>query len=221
MRIIAIIPAYNEEKTIAEVLMNTRPFVDEIIVVNDGSGDRTAEIARAHNAFVVNHIINRGLGASIGTGFEVAKRHGAEVVVTLDADGQHDPTEISKLIVAIEKGADVVIGSRMIEKKGMPWYRQIANTLGNLVTFFLFGAFVTDSQSGFRAFTAYALRQIKIQTNRMEVSSELIAETKRHKLTLVEVPIKAIYTDYSLSKGQSFAVGLKTLVKLVLRRIRQ
>jgi hypothetical protein len=109
----------------------------------------------------------------------------------------------------------------MILKKGMPWYRQIANTLGNLVTLFLFGAWVTDSQSGFRAFTAYAMRQIQIQTNRMEVSSELISEAKRHKLTLVEIPIKAIYTDYSLSKGQNFTVGLKTLVKLVLRRIRQ
>jgi hypothetical protein len=101
----------------------------------------------------------------------------------------------------------------------MPWYRQVANVLGNLVTFVLFGAWVTDSQSGFRAFNRHALQQIQIKTNRMEVSSELIAEAKRHKLKLVEVPIKAIYTDYSLSKGQSFFVGIKTLVKLVLRRI--
>jgi len=221
MRIIAIIPAFNEEKTIAEVLTNTRPFIDQIIVVNDGSHDRTAEIARAHGAVVVSHVINRGLGASIGTGFEMVKRLGADVVVTLDADGQHDPSEIPLFIQAIENGADVVIGSRMLKRTGMPWYRQVANTLGNLVTFFLFGALVTDSQSGFRAFTAYALRQIEIQTNRMEVSSELIAEARRRKLTLAEVPIKAIYTDYSLSKGQSFAVGLKTLIKLVLRRIRQ
>lgn len=221
MRIIAVIPAYNEEKTIAEVLANTRSFVDEIIVVNDGSNDRTAEIARAHSVRVVSHVINRGLGASIGTGFEMAKMLKADVVVTLDADGQHDPSEISILIKAIKTGADVVIGSRMISKSGMPWYRRVANTLGNLVTFFLFGAYVTDSQSGFRAFTVYAIKQIEIQTNRMEISSELIAEAKRHKLTLVEVPIKAIYTDYSLSKGQSFAVGLKTLIKLVLRRIRQ
>ena len=221
MRTIAIIPAFNEEKTIAEVLTNTRPFIDQIIVVNDGSHDRTAEIARAHRAVVVSHVINRGLGASIGTGFEMVKRLGADVVVTLDADGQHDPSEIPLFIQAIENGADVVIGSRMLKRTGMPWYRQVANTLGNLVTFFLFGALVTDSQSGFRAFTAYALRQIEIQTNRMEVSSELIAEARRRKLTLAEVPIKAIYTDYSLSKGQSFAVGLKTLIKLVLRRIRQ
>ena len=115
MRTIAIIPAFNEEKTIAEVLTNTRPFIDQIIVVNDGSHDRTAEIARAHGAVVVSHVINRGLGASIGTGFEMVKRLGADVVVTLDADGQHDPSEIPLFIQAIENGADVVIGSRMLK----------------------------------------------------------------------------------------------------------
>ncbi|MBI4713972.1 glycosyltransferase family 2 protein [Candidatus Uhrbacteria bacterium] len=221
MRTIAIIPAYNEEKTIAEVLLNTRPFVDEIVVVNDGSSDRTAEIAKSQGAIVVSHVINRGLGASIGTGFEMSRRLGADVIITLDSDGQHDPKEIPCFIHAIENGADVVIGSRMINRIGMPWYRRVANTLGNFATFFLFGAWVTDSQSGFRAFTAYALRQIKIQTNRMEVSSELIAEAKRNKLSLVEISIKAIYTDYSLSKGQSFWVGVKTLAKLILRRMNQ
>lgn len=219
MKVVAVIPAYNESKTIAEVLSHTRRFVDGMIVVDDGSTDRTAEIARVHRALVVSHVINRGLGAAIGTGFEMAKRAGADVVITLDADGQHDPSEVPVLVKAIEKGADVVIGSRMLTRKSMPWERQVANVLGNLVTFFLFGASVSDSQSGFRAFSAYALRHIEIKTNHMEVSSELIAEAKRHKLKLVEVPVKAIYTDYSLSKGQNLAVGLKTLVKLVMRRM--
>jgi len=222
MKIFAIIPAYNEETTIAEVLQHTKPFVDGVIVVDDGSTDRTAEIARTAGVVVVSHVINRGLGASIGTGFATAQKLDVDAVVTLDADGQHDPAEIQKFIDAIEKGADVVIGSRMLTGfVGMPWYRRVAQILGNLVTFFLFGALVTDSQSGFRAFTKFALGKIQIKTNRMEVSSELIAEAKRHKLALVEVPIKAIYTDYSLSKGQSFFVGIKTLLKLVLRRISQ
>ncbi|NQV90360.1 glycosyltransferase family 2 protein [Candidatus Uhrbacteria bacterium] len=222
MKILAIIPAYNEATTIAEVLQKTKPFVDDIIVVNDGSSDRTAEIARTAGVLVVSHVINRGLGAAIGTGFAAAQKLGADAVITLDADGQHDPAEIQKFVRAMEQGADVVIGSRMLTGfVGMPWYRRIAQILGNLVTFFLFGAWVTDSQSGFRAFTKYALGKIEIKTNRMEVSSELIAETKRHKLTMVEVPIKAIYTDYSLSKGQSFFVGIKTLLKLVLKRISQ
>ncbi len=221
MKIIAVIPAYNEETTIADVLQRTRPFVDVMVVVNDGSLDRTAEIARTQGAVVVSHVINRGLGAAIGTGFVMAQRLHADVAITLDADGQHDPSKIPSFIAAIEQGADVVIGSRMLVRTGMPWYRQIANVLGNVFTFFLFGAWVTDSQSGFRGFTAFALRKIEIKTNRMEVSSELIAESKRHKLTLTEVTIPAIYTEYSLSKGQSFTVGIKTLIKLIVRRMMQ
>ncbi|MEK7615278.1 MAG: glycosyltransferase family 2 protein [Patescibacteria group bacterium] len=221
MKIIAVIPAYNEETTIADVLQRTRPFVDMMVVVNDGSLDRTAEIARTQGATVVSHVINRGLGAAIGTGFVMAQRLQADVAITLDADGQHDPSKIPSFIAAIEQGADVVIGSRMLVRTGMPWYRQIANVLGNIFTFCLFGAWVTDSQSGFRAFTAFALRKIEIKTNRMEVSSELIAEAKRHKLNLTEVSIPAIYTEYSLSKGQSFSVGIKTLIKLIVRRMMQ
>ncbi len=232
MKIVAVIPAYKEETTIADVLTRTRSFVDEMIVVNDGSPDATAEVASKNGAIVVSHVINRGLGAAIGTGFLTAQKRGADVVITLDADGQHDPSEIPKFIEAIKNGADVVIGSRMLRPPspfegegrgevfhGMPWYRQAANLLGNLSTLVLFGAYVTDSQSGFRAFTKNALSKIEIKTNRMEVSSELIAEAKAHGFKIVEVPIKAIYTDYSLSKGQSFFVGIKTLLKLVLRRI--
>ena len=221
MKLVAIIPAFNEEQTIAEVLTRTRSFVDEIIVVDDGSSDRTAEIARGQGVVVVSHVINRGLGAAIGTGFAAAQKRNADVVVTLDADGQHDPQEIPKFVEAIEAGADVVIGSRMLTRVGMPWYRQIANVLGNIVTLVLFGAWVTDSQSGFRAFTKFAISKIEIKTNRMEVSSELIAESRHKQLTLKEVPIKAIYTEYSLSKGQSFVVGIKTFIKLIVRRITQ
>lgn len=220
MNIIALIPAYNEETTIADVLTRTRPFVDGMIVVDDGSEDRTADIARAQGATVVSHVLNRGLGAALATGFAVATRLGADVVVTLDADGQHDPAEIAKFVEAIEGGADVVIGSRKLTGfVGMPLHRRAAQIAGNVATFLLFGARVTDSQSGFRALTRWALSQIALKSNRMEVSSELIAESRRRNLRLVEVPIRSIYTPYSLSKGQGFLVGLKTLFKLVLRRI--
>lgn len=218
MKVLAVIPAYNEEQTIAEVLERTRSFVDGMIVVDDGSTDRTGEIARLHGAKVVRHVVNRGLGAALGTGFTAARRFGAEAIVTLDADGQHDPTEIPKFVHAIEQGAEVVIGSRMLTGH-MPWYRRIANTLGNLVTLLLFGAWVSDSQSGFRAFTRYALSQIDVRTNHMEVSSEIVAEARRHALALAEVPVRAIYTEYSLSKGQNALVGLKTLLKLIVRRL--
>jgi len=113
----------------------------------------------------------------------------------------------------------MVIGSRLLTRVGMPAHRQLFNWIGNFVTFALFGKWVTDSQSGFRAFTREAAKRIDIRTNRMEVSSELIAEAHRNQFRLAEIPIKAIYTDYSLSKGQNFFVGIKTLLKLVVRRI--
>lgn len=218
MKVLAIIPAYNEETTIAEVLERTRPFVDGVIVVDDGSTDRTGEVARLHGACVIRHVVNRGLGAALGTGFAAARRAGADVALTLDADLQHDSSEIPKFIHAIQNGAEVVIGSRMLLGR-MPWYRRVANTLGNLVTLVLFGAWVSDSQSGFRAFTRFALSKINVRTNHMEVSSEIVSEARRHALPLAEVPILAIYTDYSLSKGQNALVGLKTLFKLIVRRL--
>lgn len=219
MKVVAVVPAYNEETTIADVLRKTRPFVDEILVIDDGSKDKTKQIALSEGAVVFCHVINRGLGASIGTGLKAAEQRGANVVITLDADGQHDPAEIPAFVEAIKAGAEVVIGSRLLHRIGMPGHRQLANWIGNFVTYILFGAWTTDSQSGFRAFSKTAVTKIEIKTNRMEVSSEIIGEVFRHKLKLKEIPIKAIYTEYSLSKGQSFLVGLKTLGKLILRRL--
>ncbi len=221
MRVLAIIPAFNEERTLGEVLQRVRPQVDEIVVIDDGSGDGTRAVAEESGATVLRHVINRGLGAALGTGFAWAAARGVDVAITLDADGQHDPADIPRFVEAISQGADVVIGSRLLDPKGMPWQRRIANHVGNLVTFLLFGAWVTDSQSGFRAFDRRALQLMEIRTNRMEVSSEIIAEARRKRLKLVEIPIEAIYTDYSLSKGQGFAVGLKTMAKLVLRRLQR
>ncbi len=219
MKTIVVIPAFNEETTLPAVLERVVPVVDEVIVVDDGSSDTTSQVARDGGALVVRHVINRGLGASLGTGFAAALARGGEAIICLDADGQHDPDDIPRFVEALQHGADVVIGSRLLDPQGMPPQRQLANWVGNLVTFVLFGAWVTDSQSGYRAFRRRALQQIEIKTNRMEVSSEIIAETRRHGLRLVEIPIEAIYTEYSLSKGQSFIVGLKTLGKLVLRRL--
>lgn len=229
-----VIPAYNEEKTIGDVvrqckILDTNPT---ILVVDDGSKDQTGDRAREEGAIVVRHPINRGLGAAISTGLEAALRLGADIIVTLDADGQHDPSEVAALIQPIERGeADVVIGSRFLKVQSekckvqscssnfkIPTIRKIANAVGNMVTAFLFGIRVTDSQSGFRAFSRHAAERIKIRTNTMEVSSEIIREIKLHSLRLREVPIRAIYTDYSLSKGQGFWKGVETLWKLIVLR---
>ncbi len=225
MKLSIIIPAYNEASTIGHVIEQVRgvdlPGVEkEILVVNDGSSDRTVEIARSKGAVVIQHIINRGLGGALGTGIEAALRRGADILVTCDADGQHSPDDIRKVVEPIRRGqADVVIGSRMLETGGMPWTRRMANRLANLVTLVLFGIRTTDSQSGLRAFSRSAAKQIRIRTNTYEVSSEICGEIGRHRLRFIEVPIQAIYTDYSLSKGQGFTVGLKTLFRLILTKL--
>ena len=119
----------------------------------------------------------------------------------------------------LKRRCDAVIGTRINDKEGMPLIRRVFNRIGNIVTQMLFGVKVTDSQSGFRAFSRKAAKKLDIRTNRMEVSSEIIREIGRKKLKLIEVPIKAIYTDYSMSKGQNFVVGVKTFWKLVLHKI--
>ena len=218
-RVYAVIPAYNEESTVQCVVTSTLPHVDAVFVIDDGSSDNTAQNAALAGAQVISHVLNRGLGAALSTGFAAALEEGADAVVTLDADLQHDPSEIPRLISALSGGAHVVIGSRKASYATIPWYRRIAQMLGNIFTWALFGAWVSDSQSGFRAMTRHGLQTMQLKTSRMEVSSEIIAEARRHRLCLVEVPITAIYTEYSLSKGQSFFVGMKTLLRLIFHRI--
>jgi UDP-N-acetylglucosamine---dolichyl-phosphate N-acetylglucosaminyltransferase len=225
MKLAIVIPAYNEEFAIGQVIQQVTSvdlpgFEKEIILVNDGSSDKTGEIARSKGVVLIQHIINRGYGGALGTGIEAALRWGADILVTCDADGQHSPDDIRKVADPIRMGqADVVIGSRMLETGGMPWIRRIANRVANLVTWVLFGIRTSDSQSGLRAFSRSAAEQIRIRGNTFEVSSEICSEIGRHRLKFIEVPIKTIYTDYSLSKGQGFTVGLKTLVRLILTKL--
>lgn len=216
-----VIPAYNEGNTILKVLKNLKEAgYEKTIVVDDGSRDDTFEVAKKHAQVVVKHKLNRGLGGALGTGIQGALRMGAEYIITFDADGQHDTKDIQKVLSPLKRReADVVIGSRLIDPEGMPMKRRIANRIANYVTYFLFGVWTTDSQSGLRGFNRNAAEHIRIRTNRMEVSSEIIREIGYHGLRFKEVPIKAIYTDYSLSKGQSFFVGIKTFARLLMHRL--
>ena len=226
MKLSIIIPAYNEASTIGRVIAQIRevdlPGVERVIlVVNDGSSDRTEQVARSTGAVVINHLLNRGVGGALGTGIEAALRQGADILVTCDADGQHSSEDVRKVMEPVRSGqADVVNGSRMLAADGMPWTRRIANRVANLVTWVLFGIHMTDSQSGLRAFSRSAAMQIRIRTNTYEVNSEVCGEIRRHRLRFMEVPIRAIYTDYSMSKGQGFMMGLKTLIRLILTKLR-
>ena len=225
MKLAIIIPAYNEESAIGDVIrdvmdVNLQGIEKEIIVVDDGSSDQTGDIAQSKGAIVIRHFLNRGVGGALGTGVEAALRQGADIIVTCDADGQHSPDDIGKVVEPIRMGrADVTIGSRMLATGGMPWTRRIANHLANLITLVLFGIRTTDSQSGLRAFSRYAAKRIRITANAYGVCSEICGEIMRHHLKFTDVPIKAIYTEYSLSKGQGFRVGLKTLFQLLLSKL--
>ncbi len=225
MKILVIVPAFNEQEKIGAVLddLAANGFRD-IVVINDGSGDQTADIARRKGKPVLTHIINRGLGAALGSGLEYARKNGFDIAVTFDADGQHRAADIKRLISPLISGqSDMVIGSRLIEDGRMPRDREILNWLSNILTYLLYGVWTTDSQSGLRAFNKKALTLINIKTDRMEVSSEFFREVKRNGLRFSEIPIPAIYTDYSRQKGQEGFGNLNAVrvaFKMLLRIFR-
>lgn len=204
MKILIVIPAFNEEKSLGGVIDDLNKFgYKNILVVNDGSKDKTAEIAQKKKVEVVSHTINRGLGAALGTGFAYAKKEKYDVLVTFDADGQHRARDIESLIVPIiEKQADVVIGSRFLGNwQSMPWDRLLANVLSNLMTFTFYGVWSSDTQSGLRAFSRRGIELVQIRTDRMEISSEFYWEIAKNKLKFNEIPIQAIYNQETLKKS--------------------
>lgn len=219
--ILIIVPAYNEEKTIQSVIEDLKKHgYNYILVIDDGSNDKTFEIAKNNCVHVAQHLLNRGVGVASATGFEIAKILNPGIVVTFDADGQHNASEIAKLIEPIEVGkADVVIGSRMLGKLEIPLKRFVYNKIANLVTLILYGFTISDTQSGMKAFNRRAYNAIIIETAKMEFCSEIVHKIKKNNLSFKEVKIKSNYTEYSLSKGQNFIIGIKTFFRLVLNRM--
>jgi len=211
-----VMPAYNEERTIGGVLDTLRrEGYSKVIVVDDGSRDQTAEIARSKGAVVISHPKNMGLGAALRTGLETARERGAGRVVTFDADGQHDPKAVGKLLGALN-GADLVIGVR--EHLGIPLHKRLGNFGLNFITY-LFSGVLTDSQSGSRAFNRRALEIIRIQSDRYEVSSEIIIQARKQGLRLKEIPVRCFYTGYSKARGTTIASGVRIFWGLILQRI--
>ncbi|MFC1454910.1 glycosyltransferase family 2 protein [Candidatus Undinarchaeota archaeon] len=219
-----VIPAYNEEKSLGAVLkeLNTELKSAKIIVVDDGSKDKTYEIAKKYKTIVCRHVINRGLGATLATGIECALKEGADIIVTFDADLQHEAKDILRLIEPIKKEkADAVIGSRFLLKEHielMPYIKRFGNWVLTWITNVLAGSNITDSQSGLRAFDRKAAKRLMILCDRYEVSSEIVHELRRHKLKVVEVPIKAIYDERSKVKGTTVKSGFQIFWGLLLKQ---
>ncbi len=219
-KIYVVIPAFNEGGAILKVLKEIKDAGHgNIILVDDGSHDDTfAKAAGLEDIIALRHFINRGKGAAVKTGIEAAKMMGADIVVTLDADGQHDPKDIAKMIKLIQDGYDVALGTRLKDPKGMPKYKILANHLGNFFTWLIYGLWVTDSQSGFRAYSKKALDLIDTKTDRYEYDSEIIREIYRNGLKHIETPVKVRYTEYSMNKKNKMDLknGIKTLIKMTL-----
>ncbi|AEC51088.1 dolichyl-phosphate mannose synthase [Pyrococcus sp. NA2] len=219
-RIYIVMPAYNEEKTIGEVLDSLlRVFKPEnIIVVDDGSRDRTREIAKSRGVHVVSHLINRGLGGALGTGIQYALLKGAEIIVTFDADGQHLVEDALKVLKPVVEGkAGLAIGSRFRGNiSEMPLVKRIGNILLNMITAIFALKYVSDSQSGLRAFSRECASKVKITCDGYAVSSEIIVEASRKKCKIVEIPIRAVYTEYSKKKGTNVVEGVRIAINLML-----
>ncbi len=218
-----VIPAYNEGTIINDVIHEIRHAgYSNIIVVDDGSKDDTQKRARQTGARALRQKLNRGKGAATKTGIEAAKLLGADIIITLDGDGQHDPRDIPALIRPILRNRfDVVLGSRLIDPKGMPKYKILHNKISNLLVWYFYGLYVTDSQSGFRAYSRHAAEVINTSTDRYEYDSEVIREIYRYRLRYTEVPIAVRYTDYSTGKlhKQNLWNGIKTLYRMIWRII--
>lgn len=194
-KIIAAMPAYNEEEYVGSMVLGTRPYVDEVIVVDDGSSDRTARFAALGGARVIRHDTNYGKGKAIQTILEEAIKMDVDILILLDADCQHNPDEIPLLIEPIKRDkADMVNGSRFLDKKSkIPSYRMVGQHILTLSTNMCSGTSMTDSQSGFRALSKKAINSIKLAENGMGVESEMINKASESNLRIKEVPISCRY----------------------------
>lgn len=192
-----------------------------VVVVDDGSADDTAAVARAMGALVVQHPINLGQGAALQTGIDFAMRRGAQYMVTFDADGQHVASEIGDLVAALQQsGADIACGSRFLGRtENLPKARRVLLKMATVFTAITSGLRMTDAHNGFRVLTRKAASEIRIRQNRMAHASEIINEIARHDLRFVEVPVTIRYSEYSIRKGQKLSNSFNILLDLLIKRL--
>lgn len=197
-RVIALIPAFNEASRVGEVVSRARPFVSEVIVVDDGSTDRTSAVAEAAGATVLRHPSNRGKGAAIATALEFFGRSDAEFAVFLDADGQHDPAEIPKFVeTARQSGAGVVVGTRMNDTRAMPVVRLLTNRFTSWLTSKLARQSIPDSQCGYRLLRRNVLADLNLTSSRFDTETEMLIQASRAGHRIVSAPICTIYAGQS------------------------
>ncbi len=217
MKVICVIPAWNEEKYIAGVIAKVKPLVETIVVVDDYSRDRTSELAKIAGAFVLRHPINRGQGAALQTGSDYALKLGADIIVHFDADGQFAAEEIPEVVAPLLAGeADVVFGSRFLGRKAnLPAAKKyLIMPLGKIFNRCL-GIHTSDPQSGFRAYTREVAQSFRIENNEFAHCSEILIKLSHSHWRIKEVPITVTYHRY----GQNFSTGIRILKDLFIQAI--
>ena len=213
-----IIPAHNEEAHIGAVLEKTKKFAEagKIIVVDDGSRDRTAAEAKKHGVTVLRQVINLGKGAALRTGSVYAHRKGADALVFLDSDGQHDPADIPRIMAALE-GNDLVFTYRSMKSSRMPMVKKIGNTFIDAMMRLLFHINVTDTQCGYKAMTGKAYEKLRLISNDYSIESEIAAKTGKSRLKFTQVPIATTYQDRY--KGTTIFDGVNIVMKMLWWKI--
>jgi glycosyltransferase involved in cell wall biosynthesis len=218
--VIVAIPAFNEEVAIGSVVLRSKKYADEVIVIDDGSADNTAEVAALAGAKVIKHEKNGGYGAAIGTCFRTAKQINADIMIIIDADGQHSPDDIPKLVdQMLATKADIVIGSRFVNgneaNQKIPAYRKIGMKVLDSATTAGSGLKVSDTQSGFRAYSRNAVQKIHIDDGGMGAGSEILIKAAENNLRITEVPIKVRYDLKGTSSKNPIAHGVSVLYSIV------
>ncbi|MBT4445686.1 glycosyltransferase family 2 protein [archaeon] len=216
-KVCAIIPAYNEEKYLAEVISETKKYVDSVIVVDDGSLDKTAIIASNEADHFLKHPVNSGKGVALQTGFLYAQKLDFDVIITIDADLQHDPARIPEFLKVLdEKKADIIIGARGLGKSAPIVYR-FGNFVLNTTFSILYGQKITDTQSGYRAFLMKSYPHFVWQSSGYDVETEMLTNARKHGLVLAEIPIATKY--HNSYKGTTIFDGVKIFCKMLLWRV--
>jgi glycosyltransferase involved in cell wall biosynthesis len=220
-RVAVVVPAFNESGPLGQVVRELRPYCSTCIVVDDGSSDDTAAVAASAGAVVLRHVVNRGQGAAVLTGIRYALGGDADVIVTFDADGQHEAADVPALIAPILSGAaDVALGSRFLGRtEGMPRSRRLVLRGGILFTRLFSGIRVSDVHNGLRAWSRQAAGELTITLDGMAHASEILDQIRSRGWRLAEVPTTVRYSAYSLGKGQGALNAIRIVLQLILQRL--
>ena len=219
---VVIIPACNEGPALITVIKELLSTGFTVIVIDDGSAVSLKPILETFPVFFLRHRANLGQGAALQTGFDFAKRLKPDIIVTMDADGQHDSSSIPSLIEPlVTNEVDIVLGSRFLTpgEKTVPFFKKLVLQTARVVNFFFSGMLLSDAHNGLRALNYQALQKINITENRMAHASEVLFEIKKHRLRYKEVPVTIAYTKYSKQKGQSVWQSIIILFDLFLHKL--